>query len=54
MQLIDPLYKDHWRVILLTILEHGAYLTNKAVKIEDHVSVVNNTNDVSLLVDMKE
>ena len=54
MQLIDPLYKDHWRVILLTILEHGAYLTNKAVKVEDHVSVVNYTNDVSLLDDMKE
>ena len=54
MQLVDPLYKDHWRVVLLTVLEHGAHLANEAIEIEDHVSVVINTNDVSLLVDTKD
>ena len=39
MELVDPLDKNHWGVISLAVLEHGADLLNKSVKIKYYVSV---------------
>ena len=38
MKLIDPLDKDHGRVICFTVLEHRADLFDKAVEVEDDIS----------------
>ena len=50
MELVDPLDKNHWGVISLAVLEHGADLLNKSVKIKYYVSVENKEISQHLII----
>jgi len=50
VELVDPLDKNHWGVISLAVLEHGADLLNKSVKIKYYVSVESKKKSQNLII----